>query len=265
MGSPECEWARGRNSQNENETRLTHDFVMKQTEVTQADWMSLGLPNPSKTSDAPRLDCADPTCPVGNVDWYEALEFANRLSTAKGKKACYALEGCEGDPGTGMTCTGAHAVDASIYDCDGYRLPTEAEWEYAARAGSRWATYAGDLHPHTDITACASEPVLDPIAWYCANAGNTTHPVKQLEPNDWGLFDMAGNVAEWTSDVFDGLGYGLEPRTDPGAHIAPDITMTVRGGLAYGYPMLAKSAQRDQIGPAQHDAGIGFRLVRTTK
>ncbi|MFO0671376.1 MAG: formylglycine-generating enzyme family protein [Polyangiaceae bacterium] len=265
MGSPTCEWGRGRDSENETETTLTHDFLIKETEVTQAEWTALGIANPSKTANSPRLDCADPSCPVGNVSWYDALEFANRYSKANGKAACYALEGCVGELGAGMKCSGARSVDASVYECEGYRLPTEAEWEYAARAGTRWASYAGDLLRQSDLADCPQQASLEPIAWYCHNAGNTTHPVKGKQPNDWGLYDVSGNAIEQVSDPFDGNGYGRTARSDPGAAVRSSQGMAVRGGFAHGFAVLARSANRFSLAPGDRDAGLGLRLARTVK
>lgn len=265
MGSPQCEWGHAPLAEIESRTTLTHDFLIKQTEVTQDDWTGLGLSNPSRASGGPRLDGAESTSPVGNVTWFEAVEFANRLSAKSGFRACYVLDGCVGEPGTGMRCAGVANTDASIYDCEGFRLPTEAEWEYAARAGTRWATYAGDLHAHADVNECSRDDVLESIAWYCANGGGVTHPVKGFPANDWGLYDVAGNAAEMTSDVLDFNGYGPSPRTDPGAAVRLGVEMALRGGSVHTPPIIQRSAYRFAIAPDARAPGIGFRLVRTLK
>jgi formylglycine-generating enzyme required for sulfatase activity len=92
-----------------------------------------------------------------------------------------------------MRCNTARSAYASVYDCGGYRLPTGAEWEYAARAGTKTAFYTGDSAAGSELD-CKGDPVLTPIAWYCANAGGSTHPVGGKQPNGWGLFDMVVRV-----------------------------------------------------------------------
>jgi formylglycine-generating enzyme len=263
MGSPPCEWGRGAYSENENETRLTHDFWIKQTEVTQADWTAVGLPNPSGIADSGRGDCDAGDCPLGNVSWYEALAFANQLSARDGLAACYTLTACNGAVGAGMACSDAGASVASLYECAGYRLPTEAEWEYAARAGTRTAFYSGEVTPQASRTDCFPDTTLDQIAWYCANTPTRTQPVGKKVPNAWGLYDMSGNAFELVTDPFRGNGYGTVPRTDPGAQLESDPFAVWRGGQAFVWSSLARSAHRH--GPIPRSArapGTGFRLVR---
>ncbi|MBK6694313.1 MAG: formylglycine-generating enzyme family protein [Myxococcales bacterium] len=276
-GSPECEWGRGRDSEPETETTLTHDFWIQQTEVTQAKWTSLGVQNPSRVEGQVR-DGTSSDCPVGNMTWFEALAFANKLSDAKGLPRCYVLDRCIGDLASGMVCEEAQQTGQSLYDCDGYRLPTEAEWEYAARAGTRSSTYAGDLSLSGDSSRCAEDPTLNTIAWYCWNTRvwlggldtYSTRPVATRAPNRWGLYDMAGNAGEWQNDAFHGDSYRTQPRTDPGATLeraalATALAAVTRGGFTSAYPVMQRSGYRDQAARHVRSPGLGFRLVRSAK
>lgn len=117
--------------------------------------------------------------PVETVTWKDAVVFCNKLSARIGLSPCYTIK--EGN-------------EEIVFDrtANGFRLPTEAEWEYACKAGSRGIRY-GELNL---------------IAWFKDNSGKTTHPVGQKEPNAWGLYDMLGNVWEWCSDIYDETVYG---------------------------------------------------------
>ena len=117
--------------------------------------------------------------PAENVSWRDAVHFCNLLSQKAGLKACYSIS------------VGGEDVIYCL-ESDGYRLPSEAEWEYACRAGSSAANYGE----------------IDEIAWYAANSENKTHEVGKKDPNAWGLYDMLGNVWEWCCDIYDEQAYG---------------------------------------------------------
>jgi len=188
------------------------------TEVTQGQWKMVMGENPSYFK-----DCGD-DCPVEQVSWDDCQEFITKLNQMEGTTK--------------------------------YRLPTEAEWEYAARAGSETAFANGVITE----TGCGHEPNLDQMGWYCGNSGNTTHPVAQKLPNAWGLYDMHGNVWEWCQDW-----YGSYPSISVLDPQGPDSgsRRVIRGGSWDFYARYCRSADRDFNWPDDSSSFIGFRLART--
>ena len=144
----------------------------------------------------------------------------------------------------------------NIYDCPGYRLPTEAEWEYAYRAGTTTAFYNGP------ITNCdGSDAKANAIGWYDANSGATTHPVGQKQANDWGLYDMAGNVWEWCHDWWQ-TSLGSSAVTDPVG--SGTDSRTARGGSCTFRAGALRAAERYFGFPPDFQfRTIGFRCART--
>ncbi len=220
-----------------HEVELTRPFWMSQTEVTQGLWTAVMGYNPSWFRGE--------ELPVENITWWEAVEFCNRLSLRHGLQPCYSRRG-----------------DTVVWDrtANGYRLPTEAEWEYACRAGTTTDTYAGDLRQPWG--ACEEEPELEAIAWYCRNSGDRTHPVGQKQPNAFSLFDMLGNVAEWVWDWFDPNAYQQHELQDP-AGPAMGTRRAVRGGAWNAGSSALRSAARYGVSPWHHSPALGFRIVRT--
>lgn len=284
-GSPYSQPCRGANDEELVDVVITHPFKMASTEITRKQWRMTGFPDPSKAE--PCDDCAQ-----GWVNWYDSLAWLNSLSRAADLPECYDLSKCTGAVGAScpdgnfyqygcsiakdetdflpqiFTCPGnVHKYPARV-DCPGYRLPTVAEWEWAARGGTTTATYYGDLT--ADTADCPSDPALDSIAWHCGNSDPVLHPVAQLQPNDYGLYDMLGNVGEWTSDIYTGAGLQINEGKDPplvdpvgelNEHWAN--TRSLRGGFV---SMESCRCAATTNFPLQGESRVyysGFRPVRT--
>ena len=223
MGSPSDESGRD-DDEMQHPVTLTHSFWLKATEVTQGEWESLMGGNPSS------FGSCGADCPVEDVSWYDAVGYCNALSAQQGLAKCYEVDG--------------YAVTFAGLDCPGYRFPTEAEWEYAARAGTTGARY-GDL---------------DAVAWYDSNSGGKPHPVGKKQANAWGLYDMLGNVWEWCHDwyVDDAAG----PATDPSG---PSVgsNRVLRGGSWISDAVFARAASRNCYSPGFRNFYLGLRPARS--
>ncbi|MEW6267645.1 MAG: formylglycine-generating enzyme family protein [Thermodesulfobacteriota bacterium] len=210
MGSPSSESGRD-SDEAQHQVTISRPFYMQTTEVTQGQWRSVMGSNPSHFK-----NCGD-DCPVESVSWNDAQEFIGRLNAKEGGNK--------------------------------YRLPSEAEWEYAARAGSRTAYSFGE-----------SQSELGQYAWYGGNSGGQTHPVGRKRPNAWGFYDMHGNVWEWCQDR-----YGVYPSgavTDPQGPSSGSSRVSRGGGWSIS-DQYCRSANRVGSEPGGRDVGQGFRLART--
>lgn len=230
MGAGEDDAEAYEDEKPQREVTITRGFWMGEVPVTQGQYQAIMGENPSYLQDA-GLDA-----PVDMVNWYEAAAFTNKLSEMEGLSACFI--------GTGEGMQGVGNTGSDYLGCKGWRLPTEAEWEYACRAGTTTPRYGA----------------LNDVAWCDGNSGKTTHPVGRKGANAWGLFDMLGNVWEWVYDVYDsyaGMGTRDPLRTDGGTG------RVFRGGCWFSRMWRSvRSAFRSTAPPTSHCDGLGFRLVR---
>jgi formylglycine-generating enzyme required for sulfatase activity len=196
--------------QPQHQVTFSHPFYLQTTPVTQGQWHQVMDENPSFFR-----ECGE-DCPVENVSWDEVQEFIEKLNRMEGT--------------------------------DQYRLPTEAEWEYACRAGSTGSFCFGD-----------KEAELGIYAWYEDNSQGSPYPVGRLKPNAWGLYDMHGNVYEWCQDWYGK--YPTGPVTDPNGPFSGEYRV-LRGGAWNGDADDLRSAYRLRFSPGYRYGHVGFRVAR---
>ncbi len=239
MGSPTDELGHYKNEAPQRTVNISA-FMMSETEVTQKQWEEVMGWNDS--------DFIGDYHPVEEVTWYDCMAFCNALSEIEGLTCCYTI--------TNISHDGDH-IDSADVTCDfganGYRLPTEAEWEYACRAGTTTRFFAGD-----------SESDLGRAGWYSSNSGSQTHNVAQKEANPWGLYDVHGNVWEWCWDWFDAAYYGTrpDPDSDPTGP-ASGVNPLLRGGSWHWSASTCRSAFRFADFPWLRGYDYGFRLAKS--
>ncbi|MDD4157342.1 MAG: formylglycine-generating enzyme family protein, partial [Candidatus Cloacimonetes bacterium] len=202
-------------------------FYIGKYEVTQKQWTEVMGSNPA--------DFKGDNRPVESISWYQAVEFCNKLSQKEGLTPAYTFNG------RNVTCN---------WNANGYRLPTEAEWEFAARGGnkSKGFTYAGSNS-------------IDEVAWYYSNSGKT-QPVGTKKANELGIYDMSGNVWEWCWDWK--ASYSSGAKTNPSG---PDSgsSRVLRGGCWGNYARICHSAYRSDYYPDLSNYSYGFRLLRSSE
>jgi formylglycine-generating enzyme required for sulfatase activity len=206
--------------------KVTHPFYLGTHQVTQGQYQAVMGDNPSTFKGSDDL-------PVENVSWLDAVKFCNKLSERENRTPFYQVDGSE------VTVAGG----------DGYRLPSEAEWEYACRAKST------TLYPFGDDASMLGEH-----AWSYDNSESETHPVSQKLPNAWGLYDMLGNVWEWCADGYGEKYYASSPAVDPPGASEASLRV-VRGGSWLNDPWDCRPADRDRYTPESRDYSLGFRVA----
>ncbi len=211
----------------EHMVRITSFYINKYA-VTQKEWIAIMGSNPSE------LD--GEFLPIDNISWYDAVVFCNKRSVAEGFTPCYIINGEE------VTCN---------WEVNGYRLPTEAEWEFAMRGGNHSQGY--EFSGSNDINE---------VAWYADNSGWTAHPIGLKKENELGLFDMSGNIYEWCWDIY-GPYTGEDKKNPKGPEEGPNRVF--RGGSWSSKKDYCTVSNRYYDNAANQMFNIGLRLVRTIK
>ena len=246
MGSPATE--PDRNSNETQHSVTLSGFSMSKYQVTQAQYQAvMGVGEDWTIVD---IVGKGNNYPVYNVNWYDAIVFCNKLSIKEGLNPVYSING-HTNPAEWGTIPISNDVKWNGVVMDksknGYRLPTEAEWEYACRAGTMTAYNTGDT-------------ISDSTGWYSSNSGSRTHEVGLKPANAWGLYDMHGNLYEW---CWDWLGdYSTGSQTDPTGAVS-GLNRVGRGGYWYANGQILRSAFRCFGGPSSRGNAFGFRLVRS--
>lgn len=221
-------------SSNERAHRTTlSSFYISQTEVTQELWTAVMGTNPSRFSGKDR--------PVENVSWLDAVKFCNALSERHGYTPAYTISGS--------------TVEWNR-EANGYRLPTEAEWEYAARGGIKGAITEEPL----TRSPYSGGFEINQIAWYDANSGKASKPVATKAPNELGIYDMSGNVWEWCWDWYSE--YPSGEVTNPTGPEKPTGYRVLRGGAWFTPAKLTRATYRYWNTPTFKSNSVGFRIAR---
>jgi formylglycine-generating enzyme required for sulfatase activity len=242
MGSPGDEPLRDHDQEPLQRRRIDRTIAVATREVTRAQFLHFFPEHPHKTAFG-----LAPECPVNSVTWYDAIRYCNRLSLDEGLTPCYPEKI---EPGM--------VLEPDLLKRPGYRLPTEAEWEAFSRAGARTTWYFGH-----------ASPLVSRYAWTVFSPGLQSRPVGQLLPNDFGLFDVVGNVFEWCHDRFEPDRPGLcdcdQPPPSGRDTVEDGQDRVMRGGSFLHVPLQSRSAYRDKNRVNKPQVYLGFRVVRTLK
>jgi formylglycine-generating enzyme required for sulfatase activity len=218
--------------------KLNRSFAMAANEVTVEQFLRF-----RRNHQFEKITALSSDCPVNNVSWYDAAAYCNWLSERDGiprDQWCYEPNE-KGEYAAGMNMVANHLQRK------GYRLPTEAEWEYACRSGSETRFSYGE-----------PDDLLGKYAWFAANSSGKSHPAGALRPNDLGLFDMHGNASEWCQDTFKGT-----VGKDDSLRVNDAQDRVLRGGSFMDQAVNVRSAYRVGAVPTNRSNNMGFRVART--
>jgi formylglycine-generating enzyme required for sulfatase activity len=228
----------GKSDEKPVHTVTVKSFSISKYEVTQKEWYEV-----MGTTVRQQRDMRDKSWslygegddyPMYYISWYEAVDYCNKRSIKEGLTPAYR------GSGDNITCD---------WNANGYRLPTEAEWEFAAKGGTK----------EYIATEYSGNNSVGPVAWYSGNSGDKTHPVGTKAANSLGIYDMSGNIGEWCWDWFGG--YSGRSQTDPHGPATGSLRV-VRGGWWNCPDQYVRSAYRDDYVPSSRGYDVGFRLVR---
>ncbi|PID26497.1 MAG: serine/threonine protein kinase [Candidatus Cloacimonadota bacterium] len=222
-------------NEGESDEKPIHDvtlrsFYIGKYEITQKEYQSVMGNNPSYFK--------GDNLPLESITWYDAVDYCNKLSDQEGLERCYS------GYGSNFTCD---------FTKNGYRLPTEAEWEYAARGGVN----------HSDNYKYSGSNNIGKVAWYNSNSGKKTHEVGTKVPNQLGIYDMSGNVREWCNDWYSDSYYSNSPSSNPTGP-SSGFRRVFRGGSWGNINYFCRLSFRENILAINSDKSLGLRLVRST-
>ncbi|HQP50383.1 MAG TPA: formylglycine-generating enzyme family protein [Spirochaetota bacterium] len=248
MGSPDGE---GGSDEHPRHKVTVSPFWMGKYEVTQALYQTVMGRNPSwfcKTgAGSNRVQKDTSRYPVEQVSWYDAVEFCNTLSRHAGRRPAYIIDKTRQDSNNTSSYDRFRWTVRVVSGSNGFRLPYEAEWEYACRAETTMRYYWGES---VDGNCC----------WYGNKSGTMTHPVGGKRPNAFGLYDMSGNVEEWCMDWYDENYYRISPEVNPQGP-ASGGGRVLRSGSWNSFDSNIRSAHRDYGIPINKYSFLGFRVI----